>query len=85
MITLWYRAPEILLGIKHYSTPVDLWSVGCIFAEMVTQKPLFAGDSVGGMSGLGWAGGAPMAGPARNSCCGPPGWALACHVAGAQR
>ncbi len=46
VITLWYRAPEILLGIKHYSTPVDLWSIGCIFAEMVNQKPLFPGDSV---------------------------------------
>ena len=46
VITLWYRAPEILLGAKHYSTPVDLWSIGCIFAEMVNQKPLFPGDSV---------------------------------------
>jgi len=36
VVTLWYRAPEILLGSKHYSTPVDLWSVGCIFAEMVS-------------------------------------------------
>ena len=45
VITLWYRAPEILLGSKHYSTPVDLWSIGCIFAEMVNQKALFPGDS----------------------------------------
>ncbi|KDD74294.1 protein kinase [Helicosporidium sp. ATCC 50920] len=45
VITLWYRAPEILLGSKHYSTPVDLWSIGCIFAEMVNQRPLFPGDS----------------------------------------
>lgn len=45
MVTLWYRAPEILLGARHYSTPVDVWSVGCIFAEMVNQKPLFPGDS----------------------------------------
>ena len=45
MVTLWYRAPEILLGSRHYSTPVDVWSVGCIFAEMVNQKPLFPGDS----------------------------------------
>ncbi|KAL4854142.1 Cell division control protein 2 A [Chlorella vulgaris] len=45
VITLWYRAPEILLGVKHYSTPVDLWSIGCIFAEMINQKPLFPGDS----------------------------------------
>jgi len=45
VITLWYRAPEILLGSKQYSTPVDLWSIGCIFAEMANQKPLFPGDS----------------------------------------
>ncbi|KAF3661986.1 Cell division control protein 2 -like protein [Capsicum annuum] len=45
VVTLWYRAPEILLGSRHYSTPVDVWSVGCIFAEMVKQHPLFPGDS----------------------------------------
>lgn len=45
VITLWYRAPEILLGCKAYSTPVDMWSVGCIFAELVSKRPLFAGDS----------------------------------------
>jgi cyclin-dependent kinase 2 len=45
VVTLWYRAPEILLGARQYSTPVDVWSVGCIFAEMVNQKPLFPGDS----------------------------------------
>ncbi|KAK7845413.1 cell division control protein 2 like protein [Quercus suber] len=45
VVTLWYRAPEILLGSRHYSTPVDVWSVGCIFAEMVNQRALFPGDS----------------------------------------
>ncbi|KAF9351221.1 Cyclin-dependent kinase catalytic subunit [Mortierella sp. AD094] len=45
VVTLWYRAPEILLGSRHYSTAVDMWSVGCIFAEMITRKPLFPGDS----------------------------------------
>ncbi|NWX42631.1 CDK2 kinase, partial [Steatornis caripensis] len=35
VVTLWYRAPEILLGCKYYSTAVDIWSLGCIFAEMV--------------------------------------------------
>ena len=45
VVTLWYRAPEILLGSPHYSTPVDMWSIGCIFAEMVNQKPLFPGES----------------------------------------
>jgi len=45
VVTLWYRAPEILLGCRQYSTPVDIWSVGCIFAEMAHKRPLFAGDS----------------------------------------
>eukprot|EP00270_Netrium_digitus_P013154 TRINITY_DN4347_c0_g1_i2.p1 TRINITY_DN4347_c0_g1~~TRINITY_DN4347_c0_g1_i2.p1 ORF type:complete len:302 (-),score=86.72 TRINITY_DN4347_c0_g1_i2:201-1106(-) len=45
VVTLWYRAPEILLGSAQYSTPVDVWSVGCIFAEMLNQRPLFPGDS----------------------------------------
>ncbi|CAO2646141.1 Cyclin-dependent kinase 3 [Lemmus lemmus] len=38
VVTLWYRAPEILLGSKFYSTAVDLWSIGCIFAEMVGRE-----------------------------------------------
>ena len=42
---MWYRSPEILLGGRQYSTGVDMWSVGCIFAEMCTRKPLFPGDS----------------------------------------
>ena len=45
VVTLWYRAPEILLGAKQYSVPVDMWSVGCIFAEMAQKRPLFLGDS----------------------------------------
>jgi len=45
VITLWYRAPEILLGATAYSTPVDIWSAGCIFAEMIAKRPLFPGDS----------------------------------------
>ncbi|KAI5817843.1 kinase-like domain-containing protein [Pyronema omphalodes] len=45
VVTLWYRSPEILLGGKQYSTGVDMWSVGCIFAEMCTRKALFPGDS----------------------------------------
>ena len=44
ILTLWYRAPEILLGQKEYSTPVDIWSLGLIFFEMAHRKPLFAGD-----------------------------------------
>lgn len=45
VVTLWYRAPEVLLGCPRYATPVDMWSVGCIFAEMATKRPLFIGDS----------------------------------------
>ncbi|EGV66829.1 Cyclin-dependent kinase catalytic subunit [Yamadazyma tenuis] len=45
VVTLWYRGPEILLGGKQYSTGVDMWSIGCIFAEMCNRKPLFPGDS----------------------------------------
>ena len=45
VVTLWYRALEVLLGSKHYSTPVDIWSIGCIYVEMSTSQPLFPGDS----------------------------------------
>jgi serine/threonine protein kinase len=45
VVTLWYRAPEILLGSSRYSTPVDMWSCGCILAEMATGSALFNGDS----------------------------------------
>ncbi len=45
VVTLWYRAPEVLLGSARYSCPIDVWSIGCIMAEMVTKKPLFQGDS----------------------------------------
>lgn len=44
-MTLWYRAPEVLLGSRHYSTAIDMWSVGCIFAEMAMRQPLLPGDS----------------------------------------
>jgi serine/threonine protein kinase len=45
VVTVWYRPPEILLGSGAYSIPVDIWSIGCIFAEMATGAPVFAGDS----------------------------------------
>eukprot|EP00040_Diaphanoeca_grandis_P039230 m.258475 g.258475 ORF g.258475 m.258475 type:complete len:300 (+) comp36622_c0_seq1:83-982(+) len=45
VVTLWYRAPEILLGVRQYACPVDIWSLGTIFAEMTTRRPLFPGDS----------------------------------------
>eukprot|EP01041_Mallomonas_annulata_P004247 gene4247-8443_t len=43
VITLWYRPPEILMGQKEYSASVDMWSLGCIFAEMLQGRPLFTG------------------------------------------
>ena len=45
VVTLWYRPPDVLLGNKTYGTTVDMWSIGCIFAEMVSGKPLFTGSS----------------------------------------
>eukprot|EP00051_Salpingoeca_urceolata_P019479 m.285169 g.285169 ORF g.285169 m.285169 type:complete len:408 (-) comp19430_c6_seq10:106-1329(-) len=45
VVTLWYRAPEILLGQQQYSTAVDVWSLGCIFSEMIKGEALFPGDS----------------------------------------
>lgn len=43
--TIWYRAPELLLGCQHYDGAIDMWSLGCVFAEMVTGQPLFRGNS----------------------------------------
>ena len=45
VITLWYRAPEILMGDKFYSLGVDMWSIGCIFSELARRRPLWPGDS----------------------------------------
>ncbi|KAJ9067411.1 negative regulator of the PHO system [Entomophthora muscae] len=43
VVTLWYRAPDVLLGARNYSTAIDLWSVGCIMAELYLGRPLFPG------------------------------------------
>ncbi|CXI26975.1 cdc2-related protein kinase 1 [Plasmodium berghei] len=45
VVTLWYRAPELLLGEKCYTNKIDMWSIGCIFAEMILKKPLFLGEN----------------------------------------
>ncbi|KAI3467676.1 hypothetical protein Pfo_024339 [Paulownia fortunei] len=45
VVTLWYRAPELLLGAKQYSTAIDMWSLGCIMAELLSKEPLFNGKS----------------------------------------
>jgi len=44
VVTLWYRAPEVLMESTRYSTPLDIWSCGCIFVEMATGRPLFPGS-----------------------------------------
>ncbi|XP_047318985.1 cyclin-dependent kinase G-2 isoform X2 [Impatiens glandulifera] len=43
VVTLWYRSPELLLGAKQYSTAIDMWSLGCIMAELLSKEPLFNG------------------------------------------
>ena len=45
VVTLWYRAPELLLGSEIYTTSLDIWSVGCIFGELLINKPLLPGKS----------------------------------------
>lgn len=45
VVTLWYRAPDVLLGSRHYTTAIDIWSVGCVFGEMAIGTPLFTGTS----------------------------------------
>jgi len=45
VVTLWYRAPELLLDEGVYSPAIDVWSMGCIMAELLTRKPLFKGKS----------------------------------------
>ncbi|RGB30714.1 kinase-like domain-containing protein [Rhizophagus diaphanus] len=46
VVTLWYRAPDVLMGSRQYSTSIDVWSAGCIFAEMASGRPLFPGSSI---------------------------------------
>ncbi|KAJ2999523.1 hypothetical protein HDV02_002670 [Globomyces sp. JEL0801] len=43
VVTLWYRAPELLLGVTNYTTAVDMWSIGCIFGELLNNTPLLCG------------------------------------------
>jgi len=44
VVTQYYRAPEMMMGAKHYTSAIDVWSVGCIFAELVTRRILFQGQ-----------------------------------------
>jgi serine/threonine protein kinase len=43
VITLWYRPPEILMGQRNYTAAVDIWSIGCIFAELIQGRAIFEG------------------------------------------
>jgi cyclin-dependent kinase 8/11 len=43
-VTIWYRAPELILGARHYTPAVDIWAVGCILAELLSLRPLFKGE-----------------------------------------
>ena len=45
VVTLWYRAPELLLGTTTYGSAIDMWSVGCIFGELMTKNPLLQGKN----------------------------------------
>ena len=45
VVTRWYRAPELLCEARDYGPPIDVWSVGCVFAEMLRRKPFFRGDT----------------------------------------
>ncbi len=46
VVTIWYRAPELLLGTKHYNQSVDLWSAGLILAELLLSNPCLTGETV---------------------------------------
>lgn len=45
LITRWYRPPEILYGSDTYTNSVDIWSFGCLAAELINESPLFPGDA----------------------------------------
>lgn len=52
VVTLWYRAPEVLLGLSHYTAAIDVWSVGCVLIELLYGRPIFPGDVVSSINGL---------------------------------
>lgn len=45
VVTLWYRSPELFLGAEKYGPEIDIWSIGCIFGELLTNEPLFQGKN----------------------------------------
>ncbi|KAF9480161.1 kinase-like protein [Pholiota conissans] len=44
VVTIWYRAPELLMGAKHYTKAIDCWAVGCVLAELASLRPIFKGE-----------------------------------------
>lgn len=46
VVTIWYRAPELLLGARHYTTGIDIWAIGCIWGELLALRPMFKGEEV---------------------------------------
>jgi len=44
VVTIWYRSPDLLLGARHYTPAIDMWAVGCIFAELLSLRPIFKGE-----------------------------------------
>ncbi|TFK69407.1 CMGC/CDK/CDK8 protein kinase [Pluteus cervinus] len=44
VVTIWYRAPELLMGAKHYNKAIDCWAVGCVMAELASLRPIFKGE-----------------------------------------
>ncbi|POW23183.1 hypothetical protein PSHT_00387 [Puccinia striiformis] len=44
VVTIWYRSPDLLLGARHYTASIDIWSIGCIMGELIYLRPIFKGD-----------------------------------------
>ncbi|NXX17077.1 CDK5 kinase, partial [Podargus strigoides] len=80
VVTLWYRPPDVLFGAKLYSTSIDMWSAGCIFAELANAgRPLFPGNDVDDQLKrifryplVRWERGCPPSGAGGGGFC--PGW-----------
>ena len=50
--TKWYKAPELIIGVKTYTKAVDVWSLGCLFAELYLLEPIFPGGFLRRRNGL---------------------------------
>ena len=65
VVTIWYRPPDLLLGARHYTPSVDVWSVGCIFGELIANRPMFKGEEAKPEPAGGSATGGAAGGPAK--------------------